>query len=731
MRNKYKMRDKNCQSNKQFNLTEQNINFKSPINPQRSKSPQNNIIQRLRNFTNQNNKRIKIEEVEKKDSQKKTEKKTFYLKNPQKNNHDDKTTSFIKTKSFTTQNLRPNKIITKTLSILDSNSNNSKIIKKQKEIDYAQIKTQNNKNKINQNIIKEKNTFTEANDNELENYNQKNEINRKLSINSNSNYIKKKPIYISKRSLYKNINKPNTMRNHNLAYNINNNSNKIKENNDLANNDKNNVLNTENSTKDAKMKFKVENEIKTKYIQIKPPMKRNFDIRNSVPEKRNKIDDNNDNVSIKKDDNGNNKENSINKFNKINLRYSRNIIDDKNEIKKMTIIPENDDNYNITSGIIKNNSTRMSVGLYSKKKLKTDLNNDFNQNQLNPMNSTTELRKPFQYLVQQISKNKNLNSPFIQFSEFQKNKHKYNNNINQNDTTFMNNERNFSSNMNYEKFNLHLDLSRSSMNRIMGRNTSHKKMGHRNIFIDRNSTPSDKKLSFNNNINGINTIEQTRKSVGNHSFINDENNISLISNNIINNNTFNATFNFYNFNDNNNNNDNSPIKSFGISSYDLSTLKNNNSFIFDIKVLYLLESKLKNILDKIINYKDCENECYNYIKYYFNNRIYDEFLKFFKNNHNKSNALNQIKIELICLFLCYDISIGRSFNQTAILLKTILEIIYSNNLVMISFILSQNKNICINEKANNLKQIIKNNLKIKLIKEDMNEYNILKIIKKK
>ena len=728
MRNKYKMRDKNCQSNKQFNLTEQNINFKSPINPQRSKSPQNNIIQRLRNFTNQNNKSIKIEEVEKKDCQKKTEKKTFYLKNPQKNNNDDKTSSFIKTKSFTTQNLRPNKIITKTLSILDSNSNNSKIIKKQKEIDYAQIKTQNNKNKINQNIIKEKNTFTEANDNELENYNQKNEINRKLSINSNSNYIKKKPIYISKRSLYKNINKPNTMRNHNFAYNINNNSNKIKENNDIANNDKNNVLNTENSTKDAKMKFKVENEIKTKYIQIKPPMKRNFDIRNSVPEKRNKIDDNNDNVSIKKDDNGNNKENSINKFNKINLRYSRNQIDDKNEIKKMTLIPENDDNYNITSGIIKNNSTRMSVGLYSKKKLKTDLNNDFNQNQLNPMNSTTELRKPFQYLVQQISKNKNLNSPFIQFSEFQKNKHKYNNNINQNDTTFMNNERNFSSNMNYEKFNLHLDLSRSSMNRIMGRNTSHKKMGHRNIFIDRNSTPSDKKLSFNNNINGINTIEQTRKSVGNHSFINDENNISLISNNIINNNTFNATFNFYNFNDNNNNNDNSPIKSFGISSYDLSTLKNNNSFIFDIKVLYLLESKLKNILDKIINYKDCENECYNYIKYYFNNRIYDEFLKFFKNNHNKSNALNQIKIELICLFLCYDISIGRSFNQTAILLKTILEIIYSNNLVMISFILSQNKNICINEKANNLKQIIKNNLKIKLIKEDMNEYNILKII---
>lgn len=738
MRNKYKMRDKNSQSNKQFNLTEQNINFKSPINVQRSKSPQNNIIKRLRNFNNQNNKNIINDEIEKKDYQKKTEKKTFYSKNAQKNNNDDKTTSFFKTKSFTTQSLKPNKIITKTLSILDNNSDNSKIIKKQKEIDYAQIKTQNNKNKINQNLVKSKNTFTEANENELENNISKNEINRKLSINSNTNYIKKKPVYISKRSLYKNINKPNSTRNYNFAYNVNNNANnanKIKENSDsiINNNNKNDVLNTENSAKDINIKFKVENEIKTKYIQIKPPMKKNFDIRNSILENKNKVDDINDNLINKKDDNENDNENSINKFNKINLRYSRNQIDDKNELKKMTLIQKKDDNNNLNSGIFKNNSTRMSVGLYSKKKLKTDLNNDFNQNQLNPMNSTSELRKPFQYLVQQISKNKNFNTPFIQFSEFQKNKQKYNNNINQNDTSFMNNERNYSSNMNFDKFNLHLDLSRSSLNRIMGRNISHKKMGHRNIFIDHNKTPSDKKLSFNNNINRINTMDQTRKSVGNHSFINhmnnDDNNISLISNNIINNNTFNATFNFYNFNDNNNNNDNSPIKSFGISSsIDLSTLKNSNSFIFDIKVLYLLESKLKNILDKIINYQDCENECYNYIKYYFTNRLYDEFLKFFKNNHNKSNALNQIKIELICLFLCYDISVGRSFNQTAILLKTILEIIYSNNLVMISFILSQNQNIYINEKSSKLKQIIKNNLKIKLIKEDMNEYNILKII---
>jgi len=734
MRNKYKMRDKNCQSNKQFNLTEQNINFKSPMNAQRSKSPQNNIIHRLRNFNNQNNKNIKIDEIENKDTLKKTEKKTFYPKNAQKNNKDEKITSFFKTKSFTTQNLKPNKIITKTLSILDSNSDNSKIIKKQKEIDYAQIQTQNNKNKIIQNIIKDKNAFTEANDNELETYNPKNEINRKLSINTNSNYIKKKPVYISKRSLYKNINKPNSVRNYNLACNANNNVNKAKENKDFQIYSKSNVLNTENTPKDINMKFKVENEIKTKYIQIKPSMKKNFDIRDSFHENIKKIDDKNDEVIVKKDDNENNKENSINKFNKINLRYSRNQIDDKNELKKMTLIPKNDDNNNITSGIFKNNSTRMSVGLYSKKKLKTDLNNDFNQNQLNPMNSTNELRKPFQYLVQQISKNKNFNTPFIQFSEFQKNKQKYNNTINHNDTTFMNNnERNYSTNMSFDKYNLHLDLSRSSINRIMGRNTSHKKMGHRNIFIDTNKSPSDKKLTFNNNISRINTIEQTRKSVGNHSFINhmnnDENNISLISNNIINNNTFNATFNFYNFNDNNNNNDSSPIKSFGISSsIDLSALKNNNSFIFDVNVLYLLESKLKNILDRIINYQDCENECYNYIKYYFTHRLYDEFLKFFKNNHNKSNALNQIKIELICLFLCYDISVGRSFNQTAILLKTILEIIYSNNLVMISFILSQNKNIYINEKSSKLKLIIKNNLKIKLIKEDMNEYNILKII---
>ena len=57
MRSKYKMRDKNTQSIKQFNLSEQNINYNPSYTIQRSKSPMNNIIKR---FSHLYNKRKKI-----------------------------------------------------------------------------------------------------------------------------------------------------------------------------------------------------------------------------------------------------------------------------------------------------------------------------------------------------------------------------------------------------------------------------------------------------------------------------------------------------------------------------------------------------------------------------------------------------------------------------------------------------------------------------------------------
>ena len=87
----------------------------------------------------------------------------------------------------------------------------------------------------------------------------------------------------------------------------------------------------------------------------------------------------------------------------------------------------------------------------------------------------------------------------------------------------------------------------------------------------------------------------------------------------------------------------------------------------------------------------------------------------------------------MCFFLCYDISFSKNFNQAAILLKTIFNIIHSNFLIFISYIINLlqfNNNIDeINfEIIKNLQTIIQKELKMHLVKQDMNEFNILQII---
>ena len=780
MRSKYKMRDKNTQSIKQFNLSEQNINYNPSYTIQRSKSPMNNIIKRFSHLYNKRKKNntIQIDEIcNKVENQKKNESNNLYKLNfvnrksvynnkdmEKRNENTEKKEIMYKTNSYSKNVLKPNKIITKTLSIVDSNLENKNIIKKQNN--YEQTKTQ--VKNINKSLMSErlsnylaKKVLTEANEKEIPNNNSKNDVNKRLLINTNTNnnYIKKLPLYMSKRTLYKNLNKPNTVRNYFVAYNTNNSKDnsfsKDKGKHDLTfNNQINNTINRDKNIKDIKTikinaRFKKEkSEIESKYIKIKPDKK--------ISEKKtNEIEVNKkDNINEKDNINNSSSNNNIIKIRKMdyfkehpnskfyNIKFNKRKKEDNNEFKSKnkTLIEENmrDDNIKLISEQPKSFTSRLNMGLYSKKKLKTDINNEFNYTQTEPIISRNEIKKPFHYLVQQIYKNKNFNDSFYKFTEYQKNKQKENILIN-NSKSFKKNENN---SLNINEINLHLDLSKSSLYRrraSYGRNLSHKKFDYKNNNnLSYNKTLSERKFSFNSREDTHNYISD-RKAIDNsnsyiNNSINEDKNISVISNNIINNNTFNTTFNFYNINnngnkENNNNNvdNNSPIKNFGISPINMPTF-NNNPFLIDINTLYMLENKLKSILDKIINYQECGNECYNYILYYFNNHLYNELLKFFKNNHNKSNALNQIKIELINIFLCYDISVGNSFNQAAILLKTIFEIIYSNFLVIISFFLNENTSFCQNEIYCKLKQIINLNLKIKLNKEDMNEFNILKII---
>ena len=136
-------------------------------------------------------------------------------------------------------------------------------------------------------------------------------------------------------------------------------------------------------------------------------------------------------------------------------------------------------------------------------------------------------------------------------------------------------------------------------------------------------------------------------------------------------------------------------------------------------------------MEKINKYQICDKECLEYILYFFIFLFYDEGIKAFKSKHIKNNFLDNVIIEILCFFLCYDILFSKTFNQTAILLKSMFNLIHSNLLIFISYIIN-NAQININKynskMIDRLKETIAQDLKIKLKSNEMNDYTILQLI---
>ena len=161
---------------------------------------------------------------------------------------------------------------------------------------------------------------------------------------------------------------------------------------------------------------------------------------------------------------------------------------------------------------------------------------------------------------------------------------------------------------------------------------------------------------------------------------------------------------------------------------------NLNEFDIDLEKIYLLEEKINKILSKINEYQACEEECQNLITFYFSINFYKMELELFNNINNKNKISNYMKLEILCYFLCYDISFNENFNQASILIKTIINLLHDNYLLLISYIiyLKNNsffeKNTSTNLWINKLQKIIDDDLKINLTSQDMNENTILSLI---
>ena len=124
---------------------------------------------------------------------------------------------------------------------------------------------------------------------------------------------------------------------------------------------------------------------------------------------------------------------------------------------------------------------------------------------------------------------------------------------------------------------------------------------------------------------------------------------------------------------------------------------------------------MKLIIEKINNYQRCGKECYEFINYYFTHHFYNDELRLFKFGPNRKVINSYMKIEILCHFLCYDISFIEDFKLVEILLKSIFSILHKNFLIFLRLVISQYKN-----KDNNIIIVLS-----KIVKENLDNYEDL------
>ena len=237
-----------------------------------------------------------------------------------------------------------------------------------------------------------------------------------------------------------------------------------------------------------------------------------------------------------------------------------------------------------------------------------------------------------------------------------------------------------------------------------------------------------------------------------------------IDNKIVNNNTYNTTFNIYKINniipqkESNSNNKRKSSKIFrsiepniqreitesnnekekykeikenvvlitntNLRNSDFNKKINDDSPKINLANFYSFNSKNKEILNNVNNYKSCYNEINDLIQFFFENNIYESLIKYFKIVDNKKIINNMIKISMLCYYLCYDSSFYQDYSQAGILFKTIFNILNKNFLIILSYIL--NNFVKIND-FNIINKLLYNDLNLYIKKEldkSLSDYEI-------
>ena len=367
--------------------------------------------------------------------------------------------------------------------------------------------------------------------------------------------------------------------------------------------------------------------------------------------------------------------------------------------RSLSIKDNKNDSFNdsnlITDGLINNESNNKSFGLKYCRSEKKDINKNGEK-----IKKYKNFYKSFKIIGRirkkdNISFEENSNDKIIENND---NKEKTNNLESNNIENKMNNMEltpvSISiSNINDDYINNKIDNTANENKRELNLNKKKEMEIHKMV----NSMEG-----FENQMNIPNIESRIIHSKINSSFSTDNSNLNSISSAYINNST--------------NNNLTSNIKNVSTIS---SSISNNLSVPFiNLEILYVLEEKLKIIIEKVKNDKRCSKESYDFINYYFTHNFYNEELRLFKSGQNRKIINNYIKNGLLCFFLCYDISFNEDYKQTEILIKSIFNLLHKNFLLFLALVISNYKN-----KDNNIIILLNKIVKDNLLNDNLNDDN--------
>ena len=378
----------------------------------------------------------------------------------------------------------------------------------------------------------------------------------------------------------------------------------------------------------------------------------------------NSIKNNNKNFNIIKKDNYNNIKNYFSIDKSKTTKYGRQTVSNFNKCKNNIINKEEDESLYYQNSVDKNYNTNYSQSkekIFGRNKgffeVNISLNNYLNnENIIEESNYKIYKRPTMIYPKKIIRKGKSVD--------------KIINNIN---------------NINIDQENpiIKRIKQKKVMNRTKTFNTIDSK--DKNIITYKKKNPYNQEninniIINNNNKNQLSNIKYKHSFNNNHYLINNRN---YNTNNNINGRIIRERNTINNFKTKSK----SPIDNYNIKKYndiyDINNNKNiynkkNNIIALNIEELLVLEEKLSEIIIEFKKKKKADNQCFDFLNYYFNFSLYEKIEKIFKNETEEEIVRLSLNYKLMSILICYIFSLSIPIKSNYVLIMEILQICHRN-----------------------------------------------------